>query len=206
MRPKAFKIQNDNVRSTNDYKDEPLTCVYEISLEQILAGTQRELAITREIRSSDGTFSQDRQVYTIKIEPGCKEGHCIRLNEVGNRDPINIPADLFITILSKPHRLFKRNNANLIYIKSISYADSRSAKVVQAPLLDGTTAYVDPKGTIDIDTELVLDRYGLPDPSNSGVRGRLLIRFDIQAPAKQINWQPISTNEKVEENIIDILD
>ncbi len=111
------------LRSTDGkVKDEPLRYTYEIPLEQLLYGTQRQHPITREIREINRITRTERQTYTITIEPGCKEEHIICLPEVGDRDPINIPADLLITIRSKPHLSYRRQGADLIYTKVISYA------------------------------------------------------------------------------------
>jgi DnaJ family protein B protein 4 len=89
----------------------------------LLLGTERTLQITREIRESNGITRNECETYPIVIKPGCKEEHIICLKEVGDRDPINTPADLFITIRSRPHPLYKRQGADLIYTKTISYAD-----------------------------------------------------------------------------------
>ncbi|CAF0981738.1 unnamed protein product [Adineta ricciae] len=166
--------------------DGPLTYLFEVSLEQLLQGTEENLPITREVQKINQPIRQERQIYTIKIEPGCKEGHVIRLPQVGNRDPINIPADLLVTIRSKPHPLFKREGANLIYVKTLSYADSRSGNRIEVPLLSGEKILVDPKGPIDINKELAIPGHGLPNPDRNGERGQLLVRFDIQAPTNQV--------------------
>lgn len=86
-----------------NHKDEPLHYSYEISLEQLLHGTERQLEITREIRETNKAIRTERETYTITMEPGCKEEHTFCLKEVGNRDPINTPADMFVIIRSKPH-------------------------------------------------------------------------------------------------------
>jgi hypothetical protein len=48
---------------------------------------------------------------------------------------------------------------------------------------------------IDNDTELAVPGYGLPDPDNAGARGRLLVRFDIQAPTNQILCDAVTIHE-----------
>ncbi len=116
-----FLRSSDEIHLNGKQKDEPLRYTFEISLEQLLYGTQRQLEINREIREINRITETKRRTYTITIEAGCKEEHIIRLAEVGDRDPINIPADLLITIRSKPHLLYKRQGADLIYTKVISY-------------------------------------------------------------------------------------
>ncbi|CAF3382927.1 unnamed protein product [Rotaria sp. Silwood2] len=118
-----YALKGDEELKNGNSKDEPLRYIYEIPLEQLLHGTERQLQITREIRELNKTTRIERETYPIIIQPGCKEEHVICLTEVGDRDPINTPADLFIIIRSKPHPLYKRQGADLIYIKTMSYAD-----------------------------------------------------------------------------------
>lgn len=58
---------------------------------------------------------------------------------------------------------------------------------MQVPLLEGQTVSVNPGGTIDQNTELSIDGYGLPDPDNENRRGRMLVRFHIQTREDQIH-------------------
>ncbi|CAF1029017.1 unnamed protein product [Adineta steineri] len=152
-----IELNSNGDQMDGRHKEEPFEHTYEISLEELLRGTERQLPWTREIRK-----------------------------KVGDQDPINIPADLHITIRSKPHPLFKRQGNNLVYIQTISYADSRSGNPIKVPLLDRGTISVDPKEPIDIDTQLIVQGHGLPDPDQNGARGELLVRFDIKAPSKKI--------------------
>ncbi len=68
---------------------------------------------------------------------------------------------------------------------------------MEIPLLDGNTASVNPGGIIDNNTELVVPGHGLPDPDNAGARGRLLVRFDVQAPTNQIHCDIVTIHESV---------
>jgi len=48
-----------------------------------------------------------------------------------------------------------------------------------------------PRGVIKPDTKIIVDQAGLPDPTNGGVRGRLIVRFDIEFPDTKLGTEPI---------------
>lgn len=109
--------------NSRKHKDEPSNYALNIPLEHFLHGTEREFAITREVREIDKAVRMERKTSTIRIKSGCKEGHVIRLKDAGDRDPSNIPADILITIRSIPHALYQRQGSDLIYTKTINDID-----------------------------------------------------------------------------------
>lgn len=102
-------------------KDPDFHRTIELSLEDVLHETQSEVKVVRQIREIGKTKPEIKEeVHTITIEPGCPDGKEFRVGEAGNRDPVNIPADLVVQIRTKPHPLYERMGADLIYKVSIS--------------------------------------------------------------------------------------
>jgi len=48
-----------------------------------------------------------------------------------------------------------------------------------------------PRGVIKPDTEIICNQAGLPDPTNGGVCGRLIVRFDIEFPDTKLGAETI---------------
>ncbi len=102
-------------------KDPDFKRIVTVSLEDILRGAERTVTIKREIRDSKKQAPENEEAkYTVIIEPGCPDGKTFRFNEAGDRDPVNIPADLVVEIQTEKHPLYERSGSNLIYTKKIS--------------------------------------------------------------------------------------
>lgn len=87
-----------------------------VSLEDLLHGVQREVRVPRIISDiGKGKPETKEEIYTITIEPGCPDGKEFRFVEAGNRDPVNIPADLIVRVQTSPHPLYQREGSDLIY-------------------------------------------------------------------------------------------
>lgn len=48
-----------------------------------------------------------------------------------------------------------------------------------------------PGGVINPHTKIIVDQAGLPDPTNGGVRGQLIVQFDIEFPDIKLGTKPI---------------
>jgi hypothetical protein len=48
-----------------------------------------------------------------------------------------------------------------------------------------------PRGVINPNTTIIIDHAGLPDPTNDGIRGRCIVKFDIEFPDTKLGAEPI---------------
>jgi DnaJ-class molecular chaperone len=62
---------------------------------------------------------------------------------------------------------------------------------IQVPMIDGSMKECNQRGVISSDTEIIIDHAGLPDPTNDGIRGRFIVKFDIEFPDAILGTQAI---------------
>jgi len=62
---------------------------------------------------------------------------------------------------------------------------------VKVPLIDGNIKECTPYGVINPNTTIIIDHAGLLDPKNDGIRGRCVVKFDIECPDTKLGAEPI---------------
>ncbi|CAF3688098.1 unnamed protein product [Rotaria sordida] len=173
-------------------KDPDFIQIITISLEDIFHGKVCDVIVKRKIRDINKQIPEiEEATYQVIIEPGCVDGKTFRFIEAGHKDPVNIPADLVVTIRTEPHRVYERSGSNLIYIAKISLQQALDGLPVQIPLIDGRTEEFYSNDIINPHTEFIIDQAGLPDPTNNGIRGRLIVKFDIDFPDYKLGREPV---------------
>ena len=45
--------------------------------------------------------------------------------------------------------------------------------------------------TVNNNKEIIIDHGGLPDPDNGGIRGRLIVKWDVQLPDDKVGREPV---------------
>lgn len=105
--------------------------------------------ITNPCRKCDGRGRVGKKKkLSVKIPAGVEDGDRIRLSGEGeagrNGGP---PGDLYVEIRVKPHRIFRREGADLSCEVPISFAAATLGGEVELPTLDGTVSLKIPSGT-----------------------------------------------------------
>ncbi|ROT62490.1 putative dnaJ protein-like 1 [Penaeus vannamei] len=140
-----------------------------------LAGISQEE--DHEERAADGgggSTLREEKILTIEVKPGWKEGTKIIFEKEGDQSPGKIPADIIFIIRDKPHPLFKRDGANLVYTAKIPLRDALRGTLVSVPTLTGQRVALNfNKETTKPQTTRRLQGYGLPYPKNR--RGRVIL-------------------------------
>ena len=90
--------------------------------------------------------------------------------------------DLYINVLVKPHKLFRREGFNLKLDLPISFTQAALGGEVDVPTLNGTVKYRIPEGTQN-DTEFRLKGQGIQQLNMPG-KGDLLVRVRVEIPRK----------------------
>lgn len=89
-----------------------------------------------------------RKKLAVKVPPGVDSGDRIRLSGEGeagrNGGP---PGDLYVEIRVKPHKIFRREGADLACEVPISFATATLGGEVELPTLDGNVSLKVPAGT-----------------------------------------------------------
>lgn len=127
--------------------------------------------------------TRKRRTCTVKVPAGINNGQTIVMNgqgEPGLRGGPN--GDLYINVIVKPHKLFKRDGYDLRLDFPISFTQAALGAELDIPTLDGTVKHKIPEGT-QTDTEFRLKGYGI-QYLNSSQKGDLIVRVRVEIPKK----------------------
>jgi molecular chaperone DnaJ len=126
---------------------------------------------------------QDLNKIHVKIPPGVDDGSRLRIPGEGDAGVRGgPPGDLYILIHVKPHKLFRREGANLIYEMPISFVQASLGDKVEVPTLEGGVNLKIPSGT-QTGTSFRIRGKGMPH-LNYGGRGNLNIKVKVITPKK----------------------
>ncbi|MGD9637570.1 MAG: molecular chaperone DnaJ [Alphaproteobacteria bacterium] len=122
------------------------------------------------------------KVLEVKIPEGVEEGTRIRLmgeGEAGTRG--GAMGDLYIFITIEPHKIFKKDGANLYIIAPISVVTASLGGYIEVPSIDGSRARITiPKGT-QTDHVFRLKGKGM-NIMNSSHRGDMFVKVRVETP------------------------
>ena len=90
--------------------------------------------------------------------------------------------DLYIHIVVKPHKVFKRDGYNLRLDVPISFTQAALGAEIDIPTLDGSVKYAIPEGT-QTDSEFRIKGQGIQHMDGSG-KGDLIFRVRVEIPRK----------------------
>lgn len=119
----------------------------------------------------------------VKIPAGVDEGSRLRLSgegEGGLRG--GPPGDLYVYIMVRPHKFFRREGNEVICDIDISYAQAALGDVIEVETLDGTADLKVPEGT-QTGTIFRIKGKGIPY-LNGGGRGDQHVRVKVATPTK----------------------
>lgn len=144
----------------------------EISFEESIRGTSREIAISAADRSRP-------QRIDVQIPAGVSDGQRIRLRGKGQPGPGGA-GDLYIRVHIRPHAWFRRDGHDLLIDLPLSITEAALGTKVSLPTLDdGAARLTIPPGTSS-GTKLRLRGQGVPKADGS--RGDLFAVVRIVAP------------------------
>ena len=124
----------------------------------------------------------------MKIPKGIENGSRLRLSrqgEVGERG--GPPGDLYVVVHVKPHKIFQRNNSDILCDVSIGFAQAALGTEIDVPTLDGKAKLKIPAGT-QTHTVFRLRGKGLPRLHGYG-SGNELVRVIISTPKRLTSKQ-----------------
>ncbi|MFG1236797.1 J domain-containing protein [Xanthobacter autotrophicus DSM 597] len=119
----------------------------------------------------------------IKIAPGTREGHRMRLKGQGEPSPMGGPAgDAYVTISYATHPVFERDGDDLRQSLDVPLADAVLGAKVRVPTLTGAVELAIPAWTSGGRTFRLRGK-GLPNAT--GGHGDLLARVNVVLPAEK---------------------
>lgn len=132
--------------------------------------------------NGEGRVSRAKTV-SVKIPAGVSEGQYVRLRGEGNVGKRGgSRGDILVLIKEKEHKLFERQDANLLLEFPISFSQAALGDEVRVPTLSGKVKMKIPAGT-QSGKVFRLRGQGLPH-INSSYRGDLYIKIVVVTPRK----------------------
>lgn len=187
--PGAFRSQSFNEQPQRKQKvqDPPIEHDLYVTLEDINAGCQKKMKISKMVMSQDGSARKEEKILNINVKPGWKAGTKITFPKEGDQVPGKVPADIVFIIRDKPHAHFKREGSDVKYTAKVSLRQALCGTVVKVPTLSGEIFTISTVGEVLKPNSVKrLQGRGLPFSKEPSRRGDLLVSFDIQFP-KQLN-------------------
>jgi molecular chaperone DnaJ len=124
----------------------------------------------------------------VTIPAGIDDGQTISIRGQGNAGANGGPmGDLLITVNVKPHKLFTREGANILYEMDIPVTQAILGAEVKVPTIDGDVKYTIPEGT-QSGTVFRLRNKGIPYIRGTG-RGDQYITVNVNIPKNLTNEQ-----------------
>ncbi len=170
-------------------KGQDMTYQLSISLEDVLSGTEKSIALR-----SNG----ENKSVTVKVPKGIESGKKLRLKGKGGQAPFGgIPGDLFLKIDVSKHGEYERDGDDLIYTKKIPFSQACLGAKVNVKTLEGKTFKVNVPAGIQDGSKLRLKGYGLPKGPQSS-RGDLFVKVGVDIP-KDLDEVQRETISKLQE-------
>ncbi len=160
-------------RRSSILKGEDVTYELNVSLEDVLKGTEKKITLR---------YNGRPQNMAVKIPKGIDSGKRLRLSGKGRPSPNGGPAgDLYLKVNVTPHPEFKREGDNLVIEKKIPFSDACLGTRLAIKTLDGKQFKVKVPPGVQNDAKLRLRGHGLPH-GPMGDRGDILVRLGVQVP------------------------
>jgi molecular chaperone DnaJ len=117
----------------------------------------------------------------VKIPAGVDNGSRLRLTGEGESSPNGgPPGDLYVFIHVKPHKMFKRDDTDVVCTVELSFVQAALGDKISIPTLEGKKTLVIPRGTQYGDA-LRLKGQGIPS-LRGDYRGDQIIVAEIRTP------------------------
>ena len=127
---------------------------------------------------------QSHKNMNLNLPAGISSKDTIIIQGQGHQHPDKIPGDIKIQIQEHPHPIFKRNGNDLIVEKTINLLDAISGFQFPLIMLDGKEKIIQCHSIINShkDSTKILINQGIPHRNNSGIKGSLIFKFQVEYP------------------------
>ncbi|KAF7649977.1 hypothetical protein LDENG_00133320 [Lucifuga dentata] len=166
-------------------QDPPVVRDLQVTLEEVLYGCTKKMKISRKRLNPDGrTVRTEDKILQVEIKKGWKEGTKITFTKEGDETPTNIPADIVFVLKDKPHPVFQRDGADVIYTAKVSLREALCGCTVNAPTLNGRTLSVSTTDVVQPGTKRRISGEGLPYTKRPDHRGDLIVMYEVKFPER----------------------
>ena len=91
--------------------------------------------------------TRETVIRRIRIPPGIEDGQRMRYEGEGNAMPGGVPGDLYVRVFVRPHDLFERRGAHIVYEQRVTFPQAALGHQLQVPTLGGPCELTVPPGT-----------------------------------------------------------
>ena len=127
-----------------------------------------------------GTISKSRKIL-VTIPAGIDDGHTLRLRGEGNAGENGAPpGDLYVVVNIAPHRLFKRQDSDILLETKVGVVEAMLGTELNVPTLYGDVKLQVPSGT-QPGTVFKVRGKGMPKVGGWG-KGDQFVRVDVLVP------------------------
>ncbi|KAF0134063.1 MAG: molecular chaperone DnaJ [Candidatus Saganbacteria bacterium] len=132
--------------------------------------------------------AKGRHKVKIKIPAGIESGNNLRVQRAGNQGIRGgAPGDLYVQVHVKPHNLFERDGADIVYKTKVTFVQAALGIELNIPLIDGKASLKIPSGT-QPNTTFKLKGKGMNYLRGSG-RGDQYVMVEIATPVNLTDEQ-----------------
>lgn len=134
-----------------------------------------------------GRVTKQRKI-SVNIPAGIDDGQVMTLSGQGNAGEPGAPAgDLLLYITVRPHKLFRREGADLYMDLSISFGQAALGSELEVPTLTGAVKYTIPPGT-QTGTVFRLREQGIKY-LRQDKKGDLFVKMNVEVPRRLTDRQ-----------------
>jgi len=157
-----------------------------LTLEELYSGTTKRLKIKRR---SQTLQRDDETVLEVKVKPGWKAGTKVTFPNEGDEVAPGRAQDVIFVVQETPHSKFAREGSNLLYHSSMLLVDALAAShdepvKIDVPTLDNRILRVNVRDIVTPTYTKIVKGEGMPSSKEPGVKGDLVITFDVVFPKK----------------------
>ncbi len=119
----------------------------------------------------------------VKIPAGVNDGGRVRFPGKGEAGPLGSPpGDLYVNVHVRPHKYFKRKDADIYLDLPLTFAEAALGTTVEVPTINGKVKLKIPPGTSD-GKKFRLRGKGAPRPKGKG-HGDMIVTAHVVVPQK----------------------
>jgi DnaJ-class molecular chaperone len=193
MRHEGINIFHNGMRQHMNIKPPPIQHVVVLSLEQVFKGYTLEFSVVRTV-SLESSISKETETFKVPIPAGV-DNEIFILKDKGNVIQ-NCKGDIQIIIQIENNSIFRRNNMDLIYKKTLSLKEALCGFSFEIKHLNGENINVNNnKEKNVIKNGHIMNLSGLGMFREGHGKGNLIIEFDIDFPVSLSDEQRESINK-----------
>ena len=136
----------------------------------------------------------------VEVIPGCPSRYRFVFRGMADEEPDMDTGDIIIELREKPHAHFRRfASKHLLCHRKVPLLDALSGVRFTVKHVDGTNLEIQcPVGSVVRPGEFwIVKGRGMPDPSNRGSFGDLIVQFDVDFPERLPNAQGFALRDQL---------